>query len=336
MLKFILKRISVVIPTFIGVTLLTFALIRLIPGDPVELMAGERGVDPIRHAQLLHQMGLDQPILVQYWDYLVGIFHADLGTSVVTRAPVIKEFFTLFPATLELSICAMIIAVVVGLPAGIIAAVRRGKFTDYSVMGLSLTGYSMPIFWWGLLLILLFSVSLGWTPVSGRISATYWVDEVTGFMLIDSLLSNEAGAFLSAVQHLILPSIVLATIPLAVIARMTRSAMLEVLREDYVQVARAKGLAMPLVVCVHALRNALIPVITVIGLQVGVLMAGAILTETIFSWPGIGKWLLDSIYRRDYPAVQGGILLVSCIVILVNLTVDIFYGVVNPRIRHNR
>ncbi len=158
-------------------------------------------------------MGLDQPILVQYWDYLVGIFHADLGTSVVTRAPVIKEFFTLFPATLELSICAMIIAVVVGLPAGIIAAVRRGKFTDYSVMGLSLTGYSMPIFWWGLLLILLFSVSLGWTPVSGRISATYWVDEVTGFMLIDSLLSNEAGAFLSAVQHLILPSIVLATIP---------------------------------------------------------------------------------------------------------------------------
>jgi len=199
-----------------------------------------------------------------------------------------------------------------------------------------LTGYSMPIFWWGLLLILLFSVTLGWTPVSGRISATYWVDEVTGFMLIDSLLSDEAGAFLSALHHLILPSIVLATIPLAVIARMTRSAMLEVLLEDYVLVARAKGLAMPLVVCVHALRNALIPVITVIGLQVGVLLAGAILTETIFSWPGIGKWLLDSIRRRDYPSVQGGILLVSCIVIFVNLTVDICYGVVNPRIRHQR
>ncbi len=336
MFSFILKRISVVIPTFLGVTLLTFALIRMIPGDPVELMAGERGVDPARHAELLAQMGLDKPLLVQYWHYLTGIFQGDLGTSIVTREPVIREFFTLFPATLELSLCAIIIAVCIGLPAGILAAVRRGKFTDYTVMGLSLTGYSMPIFWWGLLLILLFSVGLGWTPVSGRISATYWVDEVTGFMLIDSYLSDEAGAFISAVKHLILPSIVLATIPLAVIARMTRSAMLEVLREDYIQVARAKGLAMWLVVCIHALRNALIPVITVIGLQVGVLMAGAILTETIFSWPGVGKWMLDSIYRRDYPSVQGGILLISCMVIFVNLTVDIFYGVVNPRIRHNR
>ncbi len=336
MFSFILKRISVVIPTFLGVTLLTFALIRMIPGDPVELMAGERGVDPVRHAELLAQMGLDKPLLIQYWHYLTGIFQGDLGTSIVTREPVIREFFTLFPATLELSFCAIVIAISIGLPAGILAAVRRGKMTDYTVMGLSLTGYSMPIFWWGLLLILLFSVGLGWTPVSGRISAMYWVDEVTGFMLIDSYLSDEAGAFISAVRHLILPSIVLATIPLAVIARMTRSAMLEVLREDYIQVARAKGLAMWLVVCIHALRNALIPVITVIGLQVGVLMAGAILTETIFSWPGVGKWMLDSIYRRDYPSVQGGILLISCMVIFVNLTVDIFYGVVNPRIRHNR
>ncbi len=336
MLSFLLKRIGVVIPTFIGITLLTFSLIRLIPGDPVELMAGERGVDPVRHAELLAQMGLDKPLLVQYWNYLTGIFQGDLGVSIVTREPVVNEFFTLFPATMELSICAIIIAVSIGLPAGIIAAVKRGKFTDYTVMGLSLTGYSMPIFWWGLLLILLFSVGLGWTPVSGRISAMFWVDEVTGFMLIDAFLSDEVGAFTSAVRHLILPSIVLATIPLAVIARMTRSSMLEVLREDYVQVARAKGLPMPLVICVHALRNALIPVITVIGLQVGVLMAGAILTETIFSWPGIGKWLLDSIYRRDYPSVQGGILMISCIVIFVNLMVDILYGVVNPRIRHNR
>ncbi|RLB72562.1 MAG: peptide ABC transporter permease [Deltaproteobacteria bacterium] len=336
MFSFLLKRIGVVIPTFIGVTLLTFSLIRLIPGDPVELMAGERGIDPVRHAELLAQMGLDKPLLVQYWNYLTGIFQGDLGTSIVTREPVIREFLTLFPATLELSLCAIIIALAIGLPAGIIAAVRRGKVTDYTVMGLSLTGYSMPIFWWGLLLILFFSVNLGWTPVSGRISALFWVDEVTGFMLIDAFLSDEVGAFTSAVRHLILPSIVLATIPLAVIARMTRSSMLEVLREDYIQVARAKGLAMWLVVCVHALRNALIPVITVIGLQVGVLLAGAILTETIFSWPGIGKWLLDSIHRRDYPSVQGGILMISCIVISVNLTVDILYGVVNPRIRHNR
>ncbi len=342
MLSFILRRIGVVIPTFIGVTLLTFALIRLIPGDPVKLMAGERGVDPQRHAELLAQMGLDKPLLVQYWNYLAGIFQGDLGTSIVTREPVMKEFLTLFPATLELGLTAIIIAVAIGLPAGVLAAVRRGKATDCTVMGLSLTRYSMPIFWWDLLLILLillillFSVTLGWTPVSGHISATYWVDEVTGFMLIDSLLSDEAGAFKSALHHLILPSIVLATIPLAVIARMTRSAMLEVLREDYVQVAKAKGLSPFMVICVHALRNALIPVITVIGLQVGVLMAGAILTETIFSWPGIGKWLLHSIFSRDYPAVQGGILLISCIVIVVNLTVDILYGIVNPRIRHQR
>jgi len=335
-LSFVLKRLMVVVPTFIGITLLTFSLIRLIPGDPVELMAGERGVDPARHAQLLAEMGLDQPILVQYWHYLTGIFHGDLGQSVVTHQPVLKEFLTLFPATIELSIMAMIIAIGIGLPVGILAAVRRGKISDYAVMGLSLTGYSMPIFWWGLLLILLFSVTLGWTPVSGRISDTFWVDEVTGFMLMDALLSDEKGAFLSALRHLILPSIVLATIPLAVIARMTRSSMLEVLKEDYVQVARAKGLSMWRVIWIHALRNALIPVITVIGLQVGVLMAGAILTETIFSWPGIGKWLLDSIYRRDYPSVQGGILLVSCVVILVNLLVDIIYGVVNPRIRHTR
>ncbi|SDZ73566.1 dipeptide transport system permease protein [Desulfuromusa kysingii] len=336
MFSFLLKRIGVVIPTFIGVTLLTFSLIRLIPGDPVELMAGERGVDPVRHAELLAQMGLDKPLLLQYWHYLTGIFQGDLGTSIVTREPVVREFFTLFPATLELSLCAIIIAVAIGLPAGIIAAVKRGKLTDYTVMGLSLTGYSMPIFWWGLLLILLFSVGLGWTPVSGRISAMFWIDEVTGFMVIDAFLSGEEGALVSALSHLILPSIVLATIPLAVIARMTRSSMLEVLREDYVQVARAKGLSMPLVVCIHALRNALIPVITVIGLQIGVLMAGAILTETIFSWPGVGKWMLDSIYRRDYPSVQGGILLIACLVIIVNLTVDILYGVVNPRIRHNR
>ncbi len=336
MFSFILKRVSLVLPTFFGVTLLTFALIRLIPGDPVELLAGERGVSPERHAQLLAEMGLDKPLLVQYWNYLTGIFQGDLGSSIVTKEPVLREFMTLFPATLELSICAMILAVVIGIPAGILAAVKRGKPTDYTVMGLSLTGYSMPIFWWGLLLIMLFSVILDLTPVSGRISALFWIDDVTGFMLIDSLLSDEEGAFASAASHLILPSVVLATIPLAVIARMTRSSMLEVLKEDYVHVARAKGLSPLVVICVHALRNALIPVVTVIGLQVGVMMAGAILTETIFSWPGIGKWMLDSIFRRDYPAVQGGILMIATIVMMVNLTVDILYGIINPRIRHNR
>lgn len=325
-----------IIPTFIGITLLTFSLIHLVPGDPVELIAGERGITPARHAELKAELGLDKPMLVQYVNYIKGILHGNLGKSIVTKQPVFKEFLTLFPATLELSFFAMTFAVILGLPAGIIAGVRRGSFFDHSVMGLSLAGYSMPIFWWGLLLILLFSVFLGWTPVSGRLSALYWIDADTGFMLIDALRSDEKGAFISALRHLILPSIVLGTIPLAVIARMTRSSMLEVLTEDYVRTARAKGLAPLRVIMVHALRNALIPVITVIGLQIGVLLAGAILTETIFAWPGVGKWIVECINRRDYPSVQGGILLISSLIILVNLAVDMLYGIVNPRIRHNK
>jgi dipeptide transport system permease protein len=230
----------------------------------------------------------------------------------------------------------MLFAVTIGLPAGIVAGVRRGRFADYFVMGSSLTGYSMPIFWWGLLLIILFSTNLHWTPVSGRIAVTYFFQPVTGFMLIDSLLSDQAGAFASALRYLILPTIVLGTVPLAIIARMTRSSMLEVLSEDYVRTARAKGLSPLRVVSVHALRNALIPVVTVIGLQVGTLMGGAILTETIFAWPGVGKWLVDSVGRRDFPAVQGGVLLIAIVIMLVNLTVDLLYGLINPRIRHAR
>jgi len=336
MIGFLLRRLGLVVPAFIGVTVLTFALVHLIPGDPVLMLAGERGIDPERYAQLRAQMGLDDPLYVQYWDYVSGVLTGDLGNSIVTKQPVIEEFLTLFPATIELSFCAIVFAVVVGLPAGMLAAVKRGTPVDHSVMTLSLTGYSMPIFWWGLLLIILFSVTLGLTPVSGRISALYWIEPVTGFLLIDTLLSDEPEAFWSALHHLVLPAIVLGTIPLAVIARMTRSAMLEVLREDYVRTARAKGLAPWRVIGVHALRNALIPVITVIGLQVGVMLAGAILTETIFSWPGVGKWLVESINRRDYPAIQGGIMLVASVIIMVNLLVDVLYGVVNPRIRHQR
>jgi dipeptide transport system permease protein len=336
MLRFIVTRVSLVIPTFIGITLLTFAMIRLIPGDPIEMLAGEHGIDPARHAELLHQFGFDRPRLVQYAVYVGPVLRGNLGISLSTHAPVIRDFLQLFPATVELSVAAMLFAIVVGLPVGMLAAIRRGRFLDHSVMGLSLTGYSMPIFWWGLLLILLFSVNLGWTPVSGRIDIAYDFDSVTGFMLIDSLLSGQDGAFTSALSHLILPTIVLGTIPLAVIARMTRSSMLEVLNEDYVRTARAKGLSPVRVLWVHALRNALIPVITVIGLQVGTLMGGAILTEYTFSWPGIGHWLVDSIARRDYPALQSGVLLVATAVILVNLTVDLLYGLVNPRIRHVR
>ena len=334
MLRFIFTRLSLLIPTFVGITLLTFFLVRLIPGDPIETMAGERGIDPVRHEALRREYGFDQPILVQYAIYIGHVLRGDLGRSIITRESVTSEFLTLFPATVELAVCAILFALTIGLPAGIIAAVRRNSLFDHGVMGVSLTGYSMPIFWWGLLLILTFSVGLGWTPVSGRIAIQYDIAPVTGFMLVDSLLSSDKGAFRSALSHLVLPAIALGTIPLAVIARMTRSSMLEVLREDYVRTARAKGASTFRVIAIHALRNALIPVVTTIGLQVGTLLAGAILTETIFSWPGIGKWLVEAIHRRDYPAVQGGILLSASVIIGVNLVVDLLYGVINPRIRH--
>jgi dipeptide transport system permease protein len=336
MLRFILARLGVLVPTFLGVTLVAFLFIRLLPGDPIELMAGERGVSPERHAQLMREMGFDRPLVVQYADFLGDVLRGDLGESIVTRRPVLEEFLTLFPATVELSLCAILFAVLIGLPVGVLAALKRGSWLDHTVMGVTLTGFSMPIFWWGLLLIILFSGILGWTPVSGRMDLLHFFEPVTGFMLIDSLLSDQDGAFVSAVRHLILPTIVLGTVPLAVIARQTRSAMLEVLGEDYIRTARAKGLPPRRVVGMHALRNALIPVVTTIGLQVGVLLAGAILTETIFSWPGIGKWMVDSIFRRDYPVVQGGLLLTATIVMIVNLVVDLLYGLINPRIRHGR
>ena len=334
MLKFFFGPLLALIPTFIGVSIIAFAFIRLLPGDPVMLMSGERVMDPARHAQIMHELGMDRRMVMQYLSYIGGILHGDFGTSIVTKRPIIQQFFTLFPATLELSICAIVFAIVLGIPAGVFAAIKRGSFFDQSVMGVALVGYSMPIFWWGLLLIILFSGILRWTPVSGRIDLLYFFPSVTGFMLIDSLLSGQKGAFTSAVSHLILPAIVLGTIPLAVIARQTRSAMLEVLSEDYVRTARAKGLTPFRVVGIHALRNAMIPVITTIGLQVGVMLAGAILTETIFSWPGIGKWMVDSVFKRDYPVIQGGLLLIAAIIMIVNLIVDLLYGLVNPRIRY--
>ena len=333
MFAFLLKKLATVVPTFIGVTLVAFALIRLIPGDPIEIMMGERRLDAQSHARLLHQLGLDQPLYAQYFDYVGRLLHGDLGQSIVTREPVVDEFVSLFPATVELASAALLLALVVGLALGIAAALKRGSLVDQGVMGLATLGNSMPVFWWGLMLIMLFSVQLGWTPVSGRIGIEYEVPVKTGLLLIDSLFSDEAGAFASACLHLALPALVLGTIPMAVVARMTRSSMLEVLREDYVRTARAKGLSPWRVVVVHALRNALIPVVTVLGLQMGALLGGAVLTETIFSWPGIGKWLIDAIARRDYPVVQAGILVSALVFITVNLVVDVLYGVVNPRLR---
>ncbi len=333
MFSFILKRLATLIPTLIGITLVAFGLIRLIPGDPIEVMMGERRLDPEVHAAMVKSLGLDQPLATQYFQYLGNLLHGDLGQSLVSREPVAKEFAALFPATVELALTALLLAVTLGLLLGMLAGLKRGSLFDQGVMGMATVGYSMPVFWWGLILIMFFSVNLGWTPVSGRISIEYDVARVSGFLLVDSWLSGEEGAFSSALVHLLLPAVVLGTSSLAVVARMTRSSMLEVLREDYVRTARAKGLSPVRVVVVHALRNALIPVLTVVGMQTGSLLAGAVLTETIFSWPGIGKWLIDSIARRDYPVVQAGILISALTFIAVNLFVDILYGVVNPRIR---
>jgi dipeptide transport system permease protein len=336
MISYILKKFAILIPTFFGVTLAAFVFVRMLPGDPVLLMAGERGMSEERHAEMMKLYGFDRPIIEQYFVYIKKVVQGDLGKSIITKKPVSQDFFELFPATVELSLVALMIAVFIGLPAGMIAAVKRGSTFDHVTMAGALTGYSMPIFWWGLLCIVFFSGILGWTPVSGRISLLYYFEPVTGFMLIDSYLSGQEGAFRSALSHMILPSVVLATIPLAIFARQTRSAMLEVLGEDYVRTAKAKGLGPGRVIGLHALRNALIPVVTIIGLQVGVLFGGAMLTESIFAWPGIGKWIMDSVFRRDYPSVQGGILMIASIVVLVNLFVDLLYGLINPQIRYRK
>ncbi|WP_322995912.1 dipeptide ABC transporter permease DppB [Castellaniella sp.] len=339
MFSFILKRVGLAIPTFIGITLLTFVFIHLIPGDPVLIMAGERGLSPEQHAAMMAQLGLDQPWTTQYFHYIKSVLQGDLGTSLTTRTPIWEEFVPRFQATLELSFMAMCIALAIGIPVGVLAAVKRGSWFDHVSITAALTGYSMPVFWWGLMLIMLVSVQWDLMPVSGRVSAALFLDPsepLTGFMLIDTWLFGESGDFLDALHHIVLPAFVLGTIPLAVIVRMTRSSMLEVLNEDYIRTARAKGLSRLRVVIVHALRNALLPVITVIGLQVGVLMVGAILTETIFSWPGIGRWLIQGLEQRDYPVVQGGILIVATIIIVVNMFVDILYGFADPRIRQKQ
>ncbi len=333
MLSFLLRRLALVVPTALGVTLLAFALIRLIPGDPIEIMVGERRLDTQAHAAMVQRLGLDQPLPVQYVRYLTDLVQGDLGRSLVTREPVIAEFLSLFPATVELACAALLWGGLAGLALGLVAALRRGSWWDQAVMATATIGHSIPVFWWGLVLILFFSVQLEWTPVSGRVGIEFDVPTRSGFMLIDSALCDEEGAWTSALSHVLLPALVLGTVPMAVVARMTRSSMLEVMGEDYMRAAKARGFSRARVALVHGLPNALLPVVTVMGLQVGSLLGGAVLTETLFSWPGIGKWIIDAIARRDYPVVQAGILISSMVFIAVNLTVDLLYGLINPRIR---
>ncbi len=335
MLLGFLKKLLLVIPTLIGASVIAFALIRLVPGDPVVNLLGERGGDPQVVAEMRAKFGLDKPVVEQYLIFVGNAIRGDMGNSVISNRPVSEEFWSRFPATLELSAVALIWSVLFGIPMGILAAVKRNTFMDYSVIGISLVGYSMPIFWWGLILVIFFSVGLGWFPVSGRIDVIYDIPVKTGFLLIDSWFSSEGiHAFFDALKHLVLPAVVLGTIPLAVMARMTRSSLLEVLGEDYVRTAKAKGLSSFRVVYIHALRNALIPIVTVVGLLVGSLLTGAVLTETIFSWPGIGRWLVKSVEARDYPVIQGGVLYLAFLIVMVNLVVDVVYLWVYPKMRN--
>jgi len=340
LLQYTLKKIGLFFITLIGVSIVAFSLIRMVPGDPVLMMLGERGTSQENYNEMKSNLGLDKPYLTQYFFYVKNAMQGDLGESVVSNQSVTSEFFSRFPATLELSFVALIFAIIVGLPLGIIAALKRNTVFDYTFMGISLVGYSMPIFWWGLILILVASVNifdlplLGWTPVSGRISPMFDIDPRTGFLFIDVWFSDEKWpAFIDALKHVILPAIAMGTIPLAVIARMTRSSLLEVLGEDYIRTAKAKGLSLFRVVIFHGLRNALIPIVTVIGLSFGTVIKGAILTETIFSWPGIGKWLVNSVTSLDYPVIQGGILLIAVAVVIVNLIVDFTYLIIDPKLR---
>jgi dipeptide transport system permease protein len=334
MFRFILTKAFLLFITLWGASLIAFSLIRMVPGDPVLNLLGERGGSEEQVLQMRQRMGLDKSWPEQYFLFIGNALKGDLGTSIISQRPVSEEFWARFPATMELGLFSLLGALIFGLPLGILAAVKRNSALDYGIMGFSTIGFSMPIFWWGLLLILFFSVGLGWFPVSGRIDVIYDFPPVTGLLLIDSWFSEEAwAAFKSSVSHLILPSVVLGTIPLAILARMTRSSLIEVLGEDFIRAAAAKGVSNRRLIWIHALRNALIPVVTVMGLMVGGIMTGAVLTETMFSWPGVGRWLIKSIEARDYPVIQGGILYTSFGVVIVNLAVDIIYLWAQPRLR---
>jgi peptide/nickel transport system permease protein len=333
MMPYITRRICMLIYVLFGVSLTISLLMRLIPGDPALVMLGERATAE-RLAEVRRGLGLDQPLAIQYLIYLRNILSGNLGRSIHTNTRVVEELLARFPATIELSLAAICLASVIGILAGIVSATRRHSVLDSGFMLLSLAGVSMPIFWLGLMLIWTFAVLLGWFPPSGRLDVRIFLDSITGFYLLDSLLTRHWQAFWSALWHIALPSLTLATVPLAVIARMTRSSLLEVLRQEYIMTARSKGLSEWMVVTRHALRNALIPILTVGGLQFGLLLGGAILTETIFSWPGLGRLLYHAVLARDYPMVQGGTLLIAATFSVLNLVVDILYAVANPKIRY--
>ena len=332
MLRFALRRLLLTIPILIGLSIVVFVFVRSLPGGPAIALLGERATQESQE-QLERSLGLDQPIHVQYFRYMNNVLHGDLGSSVVTRQPVADEIKRQFPATVELGLAAMLFAIVVGVPLGFIAAKRYQGVLDQTSLVLSLIGVSFPVFFLALLLKYVFAVKLGWLPTIGRLTVTQDLAHPTNLYVLDAILTGNWPALTDALKHLVLPAIALGTIPLAIVARITRAATLDVVSEDYVRTARAKGLDRNVIDRRHILRNALLPVVTVIGLQTGLLLTGAVLTESIFAWPGVGRMMLQAIQFRDYAILQGGILFFAVVIVVVNLLVDMSYGFLNPRIR---
>ena len=331
MLAYIIRRILILIPTLFGVTIIVFLMLHMTPGDPAELLLGERATEETL-VQLREHLGLNEPLYVQYGLFLKRLMKGDLGETIWTRQKVWTEVKQRFPATIELTVVALCIACFFGIIFGIISASKQYSIFDYVSMLGALAGVSMPIFWLGLIFMLIFSLNLGWLPISGRLSIDIDLEIITNFYILDAVLTRNWAALKDALWHIIMPAVTLSTIPMAIVARMTRSAMLEVLRQDYIKTAKAKGLSNFMVTFKHALRNALIPVVTTVGLQFGVALGGAILTETIFAWPGVGKWMYDAVMQRDYMVIQGGTLFIAAVFVVINLCVDVLYAIINPRI----
>ncbi|MFC7373637.1 ABC transporter permease [Fictibacillus iocasae] len=333
MFAYTIRRLASLVPVLLGMVFIVFMMIRAIPGNPAQLILGQQATERAV-AALTKELGLDQPWHTQFWAYFTGLFKGDLGVSLKTNTPIAEEIWPYLAATIELSLAAMLIAVVIGVNAGIVSAWFQNSWFDYCAMVLALVGVSMPIFWLGLMEQYIVAIQWDLLPTTGRDNIRDSVDPVTHLYLIDTLLNGRFDQFIEVIKHLILPGIALGTIPMAIIARMTRSSMLEVMRSDYIRTARAKGMRMFWVVYKHSLKNALIPVVTVIGLQIGLLLGGAILTETIFGWPGIGSYIYEAISYRDYPVIQSGILVVAVIFVLINLAVDLLYAAIDPRIKY--
>jgi len=331
MLSYIIRRILILIPTLLGVSVIVFLMLHMTPGDPAELLLGERATDETLNAMREH-LGLNQPLYIQYGMFLKRLMKGDLGETIWTRQKVWIEVKQRFPATIELSMVALCLSCFFGIIFGIISATKQYSIFDYLSMLGALAGVSLPFSWLDLIFLLFFSLTLGGLPISGRLSIDIDLEVITNFYILDAVLTRNWAALKDALWHIIMPAVTLSTIPMAIVARMTRSAMLDVLRQDYIKTAKAKGLSNFSVTFKHALRNALIPVVTTVGLQTGVLLGGAILTETIFAWPGIGKWMYDAVMQRDYMVIQGGTLFIAALFVVINLCVDVLYSIINPRI----